>query len=289
MTVQLSLQRKSGAKPASLPIKLQKSDIHLGLLFLVFCGTLSNRVEAFDFVPFVVTLVNTNLFLLFAFFVIFRLIIADYDKRNAEVWDFAVLGLSVVSLNFFGKMSITHDIGLVTGGLAIWFYLQRAVGNSRFISLAWFALTLNILIAPVLFQFFKSYILIAEVDVIAYFWNLFGYGVVADGQFLKTATGVRLRMVGACSVFTNLSFGFLCYASMKALHQQTISFRDVISVGMLILLLALGNVLRTGIMLPSFASYEYWHHGFGATIFGALQFLVIVSISFCSVWFSRTR
>jgi hypothetical protein len=282
-----SLSKESGSKYASLFLRISRSDVHLGLLILILCSSIASRIDDFTLIPFAIALINTNLFLLFAFFVIFHLICADYDNRRATIVDYGVFVLSLLSLNLVGKMGVTHDVGLVTAGLAVWFWRQRKSENARYIALVWFALSLNVLIAPLFFQVFKSFILVAEVDLIAYIWNLLGYNVWADGQLLTSASGVKLRMIGACSVFTNLSFGFLCYASVKAYNRQSFSFPDMLFVAVLIALLALGNAIRIGLMLPSYEAYVYWHHGSGETIFGAAQFITIIAISFSSVWVRR--
>ncbi len=284
MSTPSDLQSLNNAKRISLTGKVQKSDVYLALLILILCSFLSNRFESLGLASFFITLVNTNLFVLLAFYVLLQLITLEPDTRPARLKDYIFFVCAALSLFVFGQTGSIYDIGFVTGGLALWFWTRRkAIRQDQFIALVCFALTLNILISPVLFQFFKSIILIGEVDLIAFIWSSIGFNVWADGQYLGTPGGMRIQLIGACSVFTNLSFGFLCYASMKAFNKSPMSFGDIKYVIILIVLLAVGNAIRIGLMLPGYEAYVFWHTGDGATIFGIVQFIIIVLISCISV------
>lgn|GEM_PF-6213718 len=264
-------------------INAQRSDIYLGLLLVVFINGIIVQSFGDGLLNLVISVLNTNLFLLFAFYALFDLLVEGKDDCGSGVADYLICISALLSLLFFGRMGISHDVGLVTLALAALFWFRRDVGNSKYIAVIWFALTLNLLIAPFLFQLFKGFILVAEVEFVAHLWRLFGFDVWSDGQLLVLDHGMKIRMIGACSVFTNLSFGFLCYATVKAFNRKQMVYSDVIMVGTLIVLLVLGNTIRIGLMLPSLADYEFWHHGFGATIFGLVQFSIIASVSYFSI------
>ncbi len=169
MSTPSDLQSLNNAKRISLTGKVQRSDVYLALLVLILCSFLSNRFESLGLVSFFITLVNTNLFVLFAFYVLFQLITSEPDTRPARLKDYICFVCAALSLFVFGQTGAIHDIGFVTGGMALWFWTRRKTApQNQFIALICFALTLNILISPVLFQFFKSYILVGEVDLIAF-------------------------------------------------------------------------------------------------------------------------
>lgn len=264
-------------------MKTPRFDIHLGVFTIVFINGIISQSSVSEISDILVSVLNSNLFFLFAFYVLFDLLIEGRDDVSANSLDYLICGVVILTLLLFGRIGVSRDVGLTTAALAVLFWWRRETGSARYIAVVWFALTLNLLIAPLLFQIFKSYILIAEVDFVALMWRCLGFNVWSDGQLLVLEHGMKIRLIGACSVFTNLSFGFLCYASVKAFNRRRMSYSDVIIVASLIFLLILGNTIRIGLMLPSRADYEFWHHGSGATIFGLAQFFIIVAASYLSI------
>ena len=151
--------------------------------------------------------------------------------------------------------------------------------DAYFLGLTYLAISLNGFWAPVVFQVFKDSILFGEAYAVVWMNGLFGIQAETDGTRLFSESGMRLQLIGACSVYEGLSLALLGYASLKAFMRKVVSASDFGVIALLVFALFFLNSLRLGLMTLDYASYEYWHHDEGTVYFGMAQLLVVVSVS----------
>lgn len=264
----------------SKTVHFSRTQVHLGLWALFFINTLVARVAFAPAQDWLDSLARTNLLVLAAFFVVFHLL---SERDNAAVVgrvDIVVFAAATVALCLFSLLGVAFDIPLIMGGIGLYYLSPQARHpDDRFLGMVYLALAFNGFVAPLIFYLFKDLFLIGEVQFAVAVIQLTGFDVTASGTRILAESGMRLQMVGACSVFTNLSFAVLGYATCKAFFRAPFDSKDVAFIFVLAASLILANALRLGLMTPSFPAYEFWHHGNGALVFAAVQFAMIAGVS----------
>ena len=269
---------------------LNQRDVHLSLWLLVLVHLLVASLAHQPVDDWLMIVLNTNALVLVAFLTIFHLLIENFRQTPAGKLDLWVFGGTGVLFLITGLFGSHYDVGMVMVLIAI-AYLSGffLLPNAKFIGLVYGALAINGFIAPLLFHLFKDVILIGEVLIAAAFNNLIGLEVTANGTRLSSESGMRLEMIGACSVYANLSFALLGFASVKAFFKQRIVRSDVaVLFGLALGLIAL-NTIRLGLMAENSGAYEFWHHGDGASYFAGVQFLFIMVVCLTPVLVRQRR
>jgi len=259
---------------------LRQSQVHLGLWLYLVCMSLLSRVAHLPSEDRASALFSTNLIAILAFLAIFHLLTTSQNRALATASDYQLI-LVVIGFSFLsGFVGLKYDIAFVMGGVAVYyFYLAARIPDGIFLGIVYLALMVNGFLAPFVFQVFKPFFLIGEVQLVAALGNQFGLDIVADGTRMHANNDVKLLMVGACSAFMNVSLAFLGYAAVKGFFRSLPSWYDWIILGVLSVAIVLGNSMRIGLMTLGVSSYEYWHHGDGAVVYGFVQFATIVFIS----------
>lgn len=274
------------ADRASLSIR--QSDVHLGLWLVVLSHAGLSKVAHLPMDQWFLVLANTNLLVATSFLVIFHLLAEPKNPKPAGRSDYILFSGAVAALAIFGLLGSHYDVGLVMGMVALAYFVgSTALPNARFIALVYGALAINGFVAPLVFQLCKDLILIGEVYLAAVFNSLIGFDVAAQGTRLSSTSGMQLQMIGACSVYANLSFALLGFASVKAFFKQRLAKIDFAVLAGLAVVLILLNTYRLGLMTSSRAAYEYWHHGDGGLFLGGVQFALILGICVASALMAR--
>lgn len=267
---------------------LRGTDADLGIALLVAVNLLAARIDTNDLLAAVRVLLDTNLFVLFALFTLVHLCRIQRDRSAARAGDLAVFFATGISLIALAPIGETKDIGLVCAALAIWYGQHwQCTSSSRHLALVYCALAINLTITPIVFVLLKPFFLLGEAAFVASVWQFFGADVGHQENLLMSGSGITVQLVGACSVFSNISFAFLGFASAKAHMRQRLRRADLWLLLGLVAALIVGNALRLGMMLPSEDAYANWHHGSGATFFGIMQFAVILGITWVALFVRR--
>lgn len=263
---------------------IAREHVHLAVWFLLLAHTLLSRLAAYPVAEWATLIASTNLMVLVAFLAIFHLLTDDPETAPATRSDYILLGIVALGVSVGGLFGSTYDVPFLMAGLAGYYISRHArIGSSGSVGLVYLALFVNGFLAPLIFMLYKDIFLIGEVDLAVRLNALVGITVAGDGTLITGESGMRLRMVGACSVFTNLSYAFLGYASVKAFFRLPLKSSDIVVLLVLSLLLMVMNSARLGLMTPSRSAYEFWHGGEGAVIVSAVQMALICAISVLSV------
>ncbi len=263
---------------------LPQRHVHLALWLFVLSQTVVAKIAVKAPEDWLNSIASGSLLVIVAFLVVFHLLTDTRDDKPSQAIDFGVLGAVVVFAVLGGLVGTRFDIALLCLPLAV-AYLTGLISRTdgRHIGLVYLALGVNGFVAPLVFMLFKDAFLVGEVDLVAFVTGLVGFDVTTNGARLRLEDGLRLQMIGGCSVFSNLSLAFLGYASFKAFFRLGYARRDIGLLLALALCLILMNTVRIGMMLPSVDAYEFWHHGDGAAWFGLAQMIAIAAIAMVSL------
>lgn len=255
---------------------MTRASVHIGLWLLFLSQTLIVRVFVHDPAEWVGRLAQTNVLVLAAFLVIFHLLSPGGDDTRADRADYLLFCLSAVALTVSGSFGKGFDVAMIMGPVGLFCLLRRDGDQTgRFVGLVYLALAVNGFLAPLVFQVLKDQFLIGEVGFAVGVLNLIGFDLRAVDTRIVSEDGMRLQLVGACSVFSNLSLAFLGYSTAKAAFRRPFGPQDIVPMLVLVLGLMMLNALRFGLMSPSYDAYVFWHEGTGVVIFGLTQFLIV--------------
>ena len=277
------------AKNKTRLFTIPRGHVHLAVWLLLLFHSFVGRLSAYPLTEWITLVASTNLMILVAFLAIFHLLTDRSDATLAEWSDFLLLTVTALAVSAGGVFGSIYDIPLIMAALAVYYFSRHCrIGDARPIGLVYMALFVNGFLAPLIFMLYKDLFLIGEVDLAVKLNSLLGVEVSSEGTRILGASGMRLQMIGACSVFSNLSYAFLGYVSVKAFFRLPLKAKDAGVLLLLSLLLIVMNSLRLGLMTPARSAYEFWHGGDGAIIVSVVQMIVICAISFGSVLWSRS-
>ncbi|MBW4963375.1 hypothetical protein [Sulfitobacter sp. CW3] len=266
---------------------IPRQQVHIGLWLYFLVQTAVGKAALVPFEDWLSLLLATNLVVLLSFVALFHILTTSSKTNFATREDFLLFGTAVVVSTLTGLMGYRFDIAIAMGVVGVFYITQRGPHreDDYFLGLVYIAIGVNGFIAPLIFQVFKDWFLVGEVQIAVLVNNLMGFQLDAVGVRIVSQSGMRLEMIGACSVFSNLSLALLGYAAFKGMFRSRLVAKDGLVVGALIVALTLGNTIRLGLMTPGLQSYEFWHHGSGADIFGLAQIVLIALLSIVPIYF----
>ncbi len=263
---------------------MPRGHVHLAVWFLLLVHSLIGRLAPHDLTEWPAMAASTNLMLLMAFLAIFHLLTDRADTAPARRGDYVLLVLTVLAVAAGGVFGSIYDIPLIMAALALYYFSRHArIRDARSVGLVYMALFINGFAAPLIFMFYKDIFLIGEVDLAVRLNALIGIEISGTGTRISGESGLNLRMIGACSVFSNISYAFLGFASVKAFFRLPLKAGDAGILLLLSFLLMVVNSLRLGLMTPGWSAYEFWHHGDGAILISVLQMALICVVSLGAV------
>lgn len=270
------------------PFWVARQDLHVGIWLLLLINFLISKSAHLPVSEILHGLTSANIVVITAFMVIFHLLTDEKAPEGADKSDYIAFVTICITITLSSTLGTHYDVSLIMGILSLYYFFGATqLRDHNYIGFTYAALAFNGLIAPLIFHLIKDAVLIGEAQAAAMFMNLFGFNVAMNGAWLTGESGMRLHMVGACSIYTNLSLALLGYASVKAFLKQAIQKTDIVILLMLFAGLLMTNTVRLGLMTPSVGAYEYWHHGTGATIVAISQFALIAGICASAVVLHR--
>ena len=259
--------------------RLNQRDVHIAVWLILLSHILISRIAPIPSEEWYGVVLNTSLLVVIAFMVIFHLLTDHTQSEHVENSDYWILMGVVVSLALSSNLGSPYDVPLIMGLVSMYYFSKyTTVRDSFFIGIVYLALAFNGFLAPLIFHLIKDVVLIGEVHAAAILNNLIGLEVAANGTRLTSEGGMRLQMVGGCSVYSNLSLAILGYASVKAFFRQKMVAADVLLLLALAMCLVLVNSVRLGLMTPDLTAYRYWHHGDGSMLVAVVQTALILLV-----------
>lgn len=228
-------------------------------------------------------------FQLLAWFAVFRLLVHEPSAAPATRQDFAVIGLLGIVNIALGAVNIVpaqRVIWIVATLAAIYIFLTNAKGSyGRAAATVLLALCAQSLWGPVFFSLFALDLLRGDAVLVGTILDATRSGYTWHDNIVETQ-GHAIEIYGNCSSFHNVSLSVLCWVTLTKLSRPSWIPRDFIFGAAVCVVMIAVNVARLYVAALSYASYEYWHNGFGAQIF---QVGVSVLILLISLWGASIR
>jgi hypothetical protein len=228
-------------------------------------------------------------FQLLAWFAVFRLLIREPSALPATRQDFAVIGILGIVNIALGAVNVVpaqREIWIVATLAAIYIFLTNAKGSyGRAAATVLLALCAQSLWGPVFFSLFALDLLRGDAVLVGTILDATRSGYTWHDNIVETQ-GHAIEIYGNCSSFHNISLSILCWVTLTKLSRPTWIPSDFIFGAAACVVMIAVNVARLYVAALSYASYEYWHNGFGAHIF---QVGVSVMILLISLWGSSIR
>jgi hypothetical protein len=228
-------------------------------------------------------------FQLLAWFAVFRLLVREPSAAPATRQDFAViwlLGIVNIALGAINVVPAQRVIWIVATLAAIYIFMTNAKGSyGRAAATVLLALCAQSLWGPVFFSLFALDLLRGDAVLVGTILDATRSGYTWHDNIVETQ-GHAIEIYGNCSSFHNVSLSVLCWVTLTKLSRPNWIPTDFIFGAAVCVVMIAVNVARLYVAALSYASYEYWHNGFGAHIF---QVGVSVLILLISLWGASMR
>jgi hypothetical protein len=224
-----------------------------------------------------------------AWYVVFYLLARESSGACATRQDFAVIGLLGVANVVLGAINVvpTQRVIWIVATLAAIYVFATSAKQSyiRAAATVLLALCAQALWGPAFFSLFALDLLRGDAILVGTLLDATRSGYTWHDNIIETQ-GHGIEIYGNCSSFHNVSLSILCWVTLTKLSRPNwISSDFIFGTAVCVVMIAV-NVARLYVAALSYASYEYWHNGFGAHIF---QIGVSVMILLISLWGSSIR
>ena len=259
------------------PVSRREALYWITLIFAF--SNVASRTESSSIFSFVTAFTELNLVYWCCYVAIFRAVAASkndiLDSTTISLW--AVVGLLLLCFSFTSVQSLD---GAVATLIAL--FLWRKYGNDNGLlqaSIIFFALSVNLLWAPILFAILKEPIVLADTILTQGLLTSAGYEVERQVNAISVGNDFYITVIGACSVFNNISLGVLATVSLIVCFGGTPIRRDFLGAALICMLLILLNTIRLAVFASSSTAYHFWHNGDGAIILAATQTVIIFGVA----------
>jgi hypothetical protein len=256
---------------------LSRTEVYLyvawGLLLSYVLGELDLRS-----VPdFKISLSALNFIILFAWFVSVKKLLRDKASPDASTTD-VIFGLSLLLIYaVFTIIWSKFFIGFTIFVLACYIFRKTKPGeHSRAASIVLFAISGNTFFSPIFYQLTLPELIHADAFLLGNLLKIIRPDILWSGAVFKSADGMGIALVGACSSFQNISLAFVAYIAIAIYTRNFLVRKDIVFILIIGLLMIALNDIRLILTTWNKAYYLYWHDGNGAVIYQNIANLVIV-------------
>jgi Transmembrane exosortase (Exosortase_EpsH) len=235
-----------------------------------------NELSSASFGNIVSQLCAVGIFQYMAWYAIFRLL-GSSDPRRLAGWQDVLIVTALCLLVF---LPTSRTIWVAATGIAVYLCLfyygdlkLRAAGTV----LA--ALSVQELWGHVFYNLVAFHLLRAEAAVVGAMLEFSRPGTVWQDNVITGPSGFGIVIYTGCSSFHNVSVALLCWVTISRLRDQNWRARDFVMGGVIGASMVLLNLARLYLMGWNIDLYNWWHHGFGADIFGVGASLTILLLS----------
>ena len=271
--------------------QISRGDIGCLLLAEFFIASLPPLDKASSLIGIADTIAQQSLFFLFAIFVAGkRFSLSNHNDQPSKL-DIAnaIIGTILFAVICFFGVEQVAGLGLT---LVMVVFLFSGVKDRNFQSaqLVCFALAINSFWGPLIFQTFTSQIIAFDSGLLKWAYGYLRPDILADGATFRTSNGFGIVIVGICSVFNSASVAFLASTAIRQYVRSGLSFRDVIVMAIVLIVMVLINTCRLILMGWNHSLFEYWHNGNGGPVIALLQTGIIAAVSIAGAnWAAREK
>lgn len=259
------------------PSNLSRTEIYLYVVWGLLLSYLLGELDFRSIPDFNVSLGALNFIILFAWFVTIKMMLGDKtspDASNADI----IFGLGLLLTNaVFTIIWNKFFIGFAIFVLA-WFVFRKTKPGeySRAASIVLFAISGNTFFSPIFYQLALPELIHADAFLLGNLLKIIRPDILWSGAVFKSADGMAVALVGACSSFQNISLAFVAYIAIAIYMRNLLVRKDLFFIFIIGLLMIALNDLRLVLSTWNQAFYLYWHDGNGAVIYQNIANLLIV-------------
>lgn len=271
----------SGRASAGITRVVSRRELFLWIAGCLFANQAVLFIHFGSFSQLVTDLANQNLvYWLACYVVLYRLHASDQHARaSAYDWCFALAMLCAVLMS--SVIAYRFAIGFLACAMGLYLLATyRADEQLTSAGAVLLALSAHLAWGPILFLLVTPELLRADATLVGGLLTLLNPGIVWTGTTFQSAGGHAISVVGACSSFENLSTALLACAAVTMFLRTKWTRRDLATIAMASIVMVLLNVIRICLLAWSAASYQFWHGGQGAPLYGAFTTIVMLLIAF---------
>jgi exosortase/archaeosortase family protein len=264
-----------------------RRELFLWIAGCLFANQAVQLINLSSFSAFATDLAAQNLVYWFACYVVlYRLNASDNRARaSAYDWCFALAMLCAVLVSSF--IAYRFAIGFLAAVMGLYLLgLYRKDEQFASAGAVLLAVSAHLVWGPIVFQLLTPEFLRADAALVGVFLTLVNPAIVWTGTTFHASAEHAISIVGACSSFQNLSTALLACAAAAMFVRTTWSRRDLAAMAMASVAMIVLNDVRLCLLVRSPASYEFWHQGQGALLYGYFTTVVMLLIAF---WSARPR
>lgn len=232
---------------------------------------------------FAADLASQNLVYWFACYVVLYRLYASDNRALASAYDwcFALAMLCAILVSSF--IAYRFAIGFLVSVMGL-YLLALHCKDEQLASAGGvlLAVSAHLVWGPIVFQLFTPEFLRADAALVGILLTLVSPGIVWTGTTFHASAEHAISIVGACSSFQNLSTALLACVAAAMFMRTTWIRRDLAAIAMASVAMIILNDVRLCQLARSAASYEFWHQGQGASLFGYFSTIVMMLIAFWS-------
>jgi exosortase/archaeosortase family protein len=273
-----------GTAAAGVARLIGRRELFLWIAGCLFANQAVQLVNLSSFSAFVADLAAQNLVYWFACCVVLYRLNASDNRARASVYDwcFALAMLCAILVSSF--IAYRFAIGFLTSVMGLYLLvLYRKDEQLASAGAVLLAVSAHLVWGPIVFQLLTPEFLRADAALVGALLMLVDPGIVWTGTTFHASAGHAISIVGACSSFQNLSTALLACAAAAMFVRTTWTRRDLSAIAMASVAMIVLNDARLCLLAQSAASYEFWHQGQGALLFGYFTTTVMLLIAFWSV------
>lgn len=276
-----------GASSAGITCSVSRRELFLWIAVCLFANQAVQLINLSSFSAFVADLATQNLIYWFACYVVLYRLNASSDLALPSAYDrcFALAMLFAALVSSF--IGYRFAIGVLASAMGLYLLaLYRKDEQLASAGTVLLAVSAHLVWGPIVFQLLTPEILSADVALVALLIKLMDPAIFWTGTTFHATEGHTISIVGSCSSFQNLSTAVLACVAAAMFVRTTWIRRDAAAIAMASAAMVLLNDVRLCLLASSVASYEFWHEGQGAVLYGYFTTAVILLIAF---WSARPR
>jgi exosortase/archaeosortase family protein len=277
----------SGRASANVTSFVSRGELFLWVAACLFVNQAVLLIHVGSFSQLVTDLENQNLVYWFGCYVVlFRLHASGRRERASPYdWCFALTMLCAVLVSSF--IAYRFAIGFLASAMGLYLLaLYRADEQLKSAGTVLLALSAHLAWGPILFLLVTPELLRADAALVGGLLMLVNPAIVWTGTTFQSAGGHTISIVGACSSFENLSTALLACAAAAMFVRTRWTRRDIAAMVVASVAMVFLNAMRLCLLAWNTASYQFWHEGQGAPLYGCLTSIVMLLIAF---WSARAR
>lgn len=263
---------------------LGRTEAWLWLAALFVVSTIAANANGPSLGSFLFAVLNQNLIYVFGYAVIVKSVLASPDAPlGADVKIAALCGVPLILVIGLTGVSDFDGLAAMLFGVLLVATKEPAL---RAAGIVFLALSANLFWGPVAFALFKDLIITVDATLAELALRVSGHEVQRTDYTLSAQDGHRVRIVGACSSFNNITLAVLAAVTALVAVNGRLSLKDIRPIVIVSLVVLAFNTIRLAVFASSYDSYLYWHNGEGAQVI-TLAFTALVIA--CAAWVAMSR